>query len=319
MTIPHRTPQYPKRRFNWLLQHLQDAISTLGRLCRTPLSSLLTVIVIGIALALPGGFYLIVNPIRHHNQHWSDSASTISVYLAQHLSNPEIHQIHHRIRQEPGVAETQLIDKTQAMDEFRTHSGFGAALDLLEHNPLPAVILVQPALSQQHIDQTEHLAERLQAWPEIDAAQVDLQWLHRFAAITHIATRGIALLAALLSIAVLLIIGNTIRLHIQNQQDEIAIMQLVGGTRAFIRRPYLYEGFWYGLSGALVAYGLLFTAITLLQNPLRQLGSLYQTSLALHLNDPALALLLGCGSPLLGLLGAWLSVRQHLTHTSHER
>ncbi len=315
MTIPHRTTQYPKRRFNWLLQHLQDAISTLGKLCRAPLSSLLTATVIGIALALPGGFYLIISPIQQHSQHWTDSASTISVYLAHHLSESDINQVHARIRQEPGIAETRLIDQHQAMAEFRTHSGFGTALDLLEHNPLPAVILVQPALSQQRIDRTERLAERLHAWPEIDTAQVDLQWLHRFAAITHIATRGIILLAALLSLAVLLVIGNTIRLHIHNQQDEIAIMQLVGGTQAFIRRPYLYEGIWYGLSGALVAYGLLYSAITLLQEPLQQLGSLYQTHLALHLNDPALGLLLGCGSPLLGLLGAWLSVRQHLSLT----
>ncbi|MEM6406756.1 MAG: permease-like cell division protein FtsX [Pseudomonadota bacterium] len=312
MTLPHRTPQYPKRRFNWLLQHLQDAISTLGKLCRTPLSSLLTAMVIGIALALPGGFYLIVNPIQHHSQYWTDNASTISVYLAQHLSEPEINQVHDRIRQEPGVAETRLIDKTQAMAEFRSHSGFGAALDLLDHNPLPAVVLVQPTLSQQRIDQTERLAARLQAWPDVDTAQVDLQWLHRFAAITRIATRGVMLLAVLLGIAVLLIIGNTIRLHIHNQQDEIAIMQLVGGTRAFIRRPYLYEGVWYGLSGTLVAYGLLSGAITLIQGPLQQLGSLYQTHLALNLNDPALALVLGCGSPLLGLSGAWLSVQQHL-------
>ena len=315
MTLPHRTPQYPKRRFNWLLQHLQDAISTLGKLCRTPLSSLLTAMVIGIALALPGGFYLIVNPIQHHSQYWTDNASTISVYLAQHLSEPEINQVHERIRQEPGVAETRLIDKTQAMAEFHSHSGFGAALDLLDHNPLPAVVLVQPTLSQQRIDQTERLAARLQAWPDVDTAQVDLQWLHRFAAITRIATRGVMLLAVLLGIAVLLIIGNTIRLHIHNQQDEIAIMQLVGGTRAFIRRPYLYEGVWYGLSGALVAYGLLSSAITLLQDPLQQLGSLYQTHLALNLNDPALALVLGCGSPLLGLLGAWLSVQQPLTRS----
>ena len=315
MTLPHRTPQYPKRRLNWLLQHLQDAISTLGKLCRTPLSSLLTAMVIGIALALPGGFYLIVNPIQHHSQYWTDNASTISVYLAQHLSEPEINQVHDRIRQEPGVAETRLIDKTQAMAEFRTHSGFGTALDLLDHNPLPAVVLVQPTLSQQRIDQTERLAARLQAWPDVDTAQVDLQWLHRFAAITRIATRGVMLLAVLLGIAVLLIIGNTIRLHIHNQQDEIAIMQLVGGTRAFIRRPYLYDGVWYGLSGALVAYGLLSSAITLLQDPLQQLGSLYQTHLALNLNDPALALVLGCGSPLLGLLGAWLSVQQPLTRS----
>ena len=313
MNIPHRTPQYPKRRFNWLLQHVQDAVSTLGKLCRAPLSSLLTMIVIGIALALPGGFYLIVSPIQQHSQYWTDSASTISVYLAQHLSEPEITRIHHRIQQEPGVAETRLIDKTQAMAEFRRYSGFGTALDLLAHNPLPAVILVQPTLSQQRIDQTERLATRLQAWPDIDTARVDLEWLHRFAAITHMATRGVTLLAFLLGIAVLLIIGNTIRLHIHNQQDEIAIMQLVGGTRAFIRRPYLYEGLWYGLSGALVAYGLLFSAITLLQEPLQQLSSLYQTQLALHLNDPLLALLLGGGSPLLGLLGAWLSVHQYLT------
>ena len=143
----------------------------------------------------------------------------------------------------------------------------------------------------------------------------DRQWLHRFAAITETITRGVIILAALLGLAVILIIGNTIRLHIQHRQAEISIVEQVGGTHAFIRRPFLYEGIWYGLFGAGLAYGLIFTAIVLLDGPVQTLAQLYHTQFDISSFDHSALIILGCGSPLLGLVGAWIAVRQHLAKT----
>lgn len=314
MPIQHRSSQHKPPRLTWLLQHLQTAITTLGQLWRQPLSTCLTTLVIAIAIALPSGFYLLIEHVHQTSQAWTTQASNISLYLEQQLSPLETQQIHRRVQQEPGVAETQLITKTQAMDEFRRLSGFGDALDLLEHNPLPAVILVQPTLNYQTPSTTEQLAARLQQWAAITHAQVDLQWLQRFAAITATATRGITLLAILLGVAVVLIIGNTIRLTIQNRQEAIRIMQQVGGTQAFIRRPFLYEGVWYGLFGALFALGLIFGTLALLQEPIQTLAEAYQTHIDLTtaLNQHTL-LSLSLSGPLLGLAGAWVAVRQHLS------
>ena len=314
MPINHRTHQHKTARSAWFIQHLQVAIRTLGQLCRKPLGTCLTVTVIGIAIALPGGFYVLVDNIRQASNQWNQ-ASTISLYLQHSLSELETEQTHRRVQQQPGVAETTLINKTQAMDEFRRLSGFGDALNLLEHNPLPAVILIQPTLRYQQITKTEQLAAELHSWENVDSAQLDLQWLHRFTAITKTMTRGIIILAALLGLAVILIIGNTIRLHIQNRQAEISIVQQVGGTNAFIRRPYLYEGFWYGLFGALLAYGLIFGSITLLEGSVQTLAHLYQTQFNIASFDNTALIILGCGSPLLGLTGAWIAVRQYLAKT----
>ena len=311
MPINHRARHHKTAPSAWLLQHLQVAIRTLGQLCRQPLSTSLTVTVIGIAIALPCGLYVLVDNIRQASQQWNQ-ASTISLYLEQQLSDIEATQILNRVQQQPGVAETTLMTKTQAMAEFRRLSGFGEALNLLDHNPLPAVILVQPTLNFQQAHKTAHLAAELQTWPGIDSAQLDLQWLHRFSAITETITRGVIILAALLGLAVILIIGNTIRLHIQHRQAEINIVQQVGGTHAFIRRPFLYEGIWYGLFGAGLAYGLIFTAISLLDGPVQTLAQLYHSQFDISSFDRSALIALGCGSPLLGLMGAWIAVRQHL-------
>jgi cell division transport system permease protein len=301
----------------WLLRHAQMSLSSLGRLTRSPISSLMTAAVIGIALALPSGLHLLIDNVRELSSSWDGTAS-VSLFLNETLSDAQAETVRAQIALRPDVADTHLIPRAQALEEFRRLSGFGEAVELLDHNPLPAVVVVRPDDSIQGAGPVGRLARQLQDYREIDLAQVDLQWVERLGAITHTIERGVLILAALLAGAVLLIVGNTIRLEIQNRHSEIEIVKLVGGTDAFIRRPFLYEGIWYGLLGAAIGTALVLGSLYLLDGPVRRLAGLYESGFALSVIDPVSLLGVILGGPMLGLAGAWLAVGRHLAQIQPE-
>lgn len=308
-----RTPaaRRPSRLRIWLLRHLQVALASLGRLARSPLSSLMTILVLGIALSLPAGLHLLLKNVQQLAGHW-DGAATISLYLAPETGRGEAGRLAERIRRLVGVEQVTLIDREQALEEFRRLGGFAGALEALEGNPLPHVLVVRPDPAHSDPDSADALLQRLQGMKPVELGQLDLQWVRRFQAITEIARRGLLVLAALLGMAVLLVVVNTIRLEIQNRRAEIEITKLIGGTDAFIRRPFLYLGLWYGLFGGLSAWLLVSLSLWLLSGPVARLAGLYDSRFVLAGMDPAtVAGLLG-GAILLGLGGAWLAVARHL-------
>ena len=295
----------------WLLRHLQVALSSLGRFAHSPLSSLMTSAVVGIALALPAGLHLLLNNLQALSGNW-DGAATISLYLEQRLEPTGIEQLVGHLQLDPAVGDLELISSDQALAEFRRLSGFSGALDTLDENPLPAVVVVEPTVEQSSPEAAAALLERLEALDGVDFAQLDLQWVRRFQAITDTARRAVLVLASLLGMAVLLIVVNTIRLEIQARQAEIEISKLIGATNAFIRRPFLYSGFWYGLFGGLIAWLLVTLSLWLLDAPVARLAGLYQSSFELAGIDLLNLLLLLTGGALLGLLGSWVAVGRHL-------
>jgi cell division transport system permease protein len=295
----------------WLLRHLQVALNSLGRLYRTPLASLMTAAVIGIALALPTGLYLLTYNLKDLAGHW-DGGADLSLFL-RHTTSPEaVLALQHTLAGWPEIDQITLITPQQALAEFRELSGFGDVLDTLEQNPLPAVLALKPAASASDATSAAALRTRLQALPEVELAQLDLQWVKRFHAIIAIIQRSILILSGLLALAVLLITGNTIRLEIQNRSEEIEVTKLIGATSAFIRRPFLYSGLWYGSSGAALAALLVELTFLQLRGPVSQLAGLYQSSFGLHNLSVGEALLLIISGGLLGLLGAWLAVGRHM-------
>ena len=301
----------------WLLRHAQMSLSSLGRLSRNPVSTSMTAAVIGIALALPSGLHLLVDNVRGLSSSWDGNAS-VSLFLADGITDEQAEAVRRQVALRPDVAETRLIDRSQALAEFRRLSGFGEALDLLENNPLPSVVLVRPQADLQGAEAYAQMAHELQAYREIALAQVDLQWVERLGAITGTFERAVLILAVLLAGAVLLIVGNTIRLEIQNRHSEIEIVKLVGGTDAFIRRPFLYEGLWYGALGAVIALLLMLTALFMLAGPVQRLAGLYQSDFSLAVIDPLSLFGVLIGGPLLGLAGAWLAVGRHLSQIQPE-
>ncbi len=176
---------------------------------------------------------------------------------------------------------------------------------------MPHTLVVRP--SPANTGQTMILLqEELGNLPEADVVQVDTEWVHRFHAILDIVRQAIVIGAALLGVAIIVIIGNTIRLDIQNRRDEIEVTKLIGASNAFVRRPFLWSGFWYGLFGGLLALGLVQYGLFLLQQPVARLAGLYQSGVTVVPLAPAESLsLLGIGV-FLGLVGSWFAAARHM-------
>jgi cell division transport system permease protein len=293
-------------------EHLRTLIGTLGKLYRAPLSSIMTTTVIGVALALPGGLYVLLANLQVITSGWENPAR-ISLFLKLDTAPDAMEALAERLRTREDVANVNVIEPDEALREFRAESGFGDALDALPGNPLPAVLVVSPAVSRVPPERISAMAQEIERAPEVDLAQVDMQWLQRLQGIIDIARRLVTTIAVLLGLAVLLIVGNTIRLDTQNRREEIEVIKLVGGTDAFIRRPFLYGGIWYGLLGGVLAWLLIGTAMLLLAGPASELARLYDSEHQLFgLGTNGTILLLGMGAAL-GLCGSWLAVGRHLS------
>ncbi len=296
---------------NYFARHLQTLVYALGQLSLKPLSTLMTVAVIGIALAMPAGLHVLLKNVQQVLGGW-DGAAQLSLFLQQQTKESESLALAERLRARAGIASVDYISSEQAMAEFQRLSGFGEALSALEDNPLPPVLVVHPSLEQQGPELLQQLRQELADEPAVEIAQLDMQWVKRLYALMDIGKRGVWVLAAMFALGVLLVVGNTIRLAIQNRRDEIVIIKLIGGTDTFIRRPFLYTGFWYGLLGGVIAFILIELALWFLSGPVNSLAALYRSEFHLATLDllPAGALLLG--GLLLGLCGSWLAVGRHL-------
>ena len=305
------TPALPVRARVLLLRHLQVFFYSLGQLSRQPLSLFMTSAVIGIALALPTGLHVLLQNAQQISGGW-DGAAQISLFLKHSVSDRQARALARELEQRTDIARVHYLSREQALAEFRQQSGFGDALEALKQNPLPAVLVIEPADSHSQPQQTAALLADLRRNPRVELAQLDMQWVKRLYAIMDIVHRGVLVLAGLLALAVLLVVGNTIRLAIQNRREEIVVMKLIGGTDAFIRRPFLYTGFWYGFFGALFAFLLVHLALLLLSGPVERLTALYHNSFELSRLEGGTTLGLLLAGVLLGLIGSWLAVGRHL-------
>lgn len=291
---------------NYLLRHVQVLLAMLGQMARAPLATLLTLTVIGITLALPSGLYVMLDNLERVSAGW-DRGAQASLFLKRTVTEAGAHKLAQQIRALSSVAGVDYISREAALAEFKKQSGFGTALNALDSNPLPAVLVVRLSVGNNPAA-VESLMATLARLPGVDLAQLDIEWLRRLAALLQLAERAVAMLAALLSLAVLLIIGNTIRLAVVNRQTEIEIIQLVGGTPGFVRRPFLYTGLFQGLLGGLLAWLLVEASLLLLSGPARELAGLYGSSFALTGLVAEQGFLLAMAGGLLGWVGSRLAV-----------
>ncbi|VAW90524.1 Cell-division-associated, ABC-transporter-like signaling protein FtsX [hydrothermal vent metagenome] len=291
--------------------HFQALFLSLGRVSRNPLSSLMTIAVIGIALALPTGLHVVLKNVQGVSAGWEDAVQ-ISLFLNQGIEVTEARRIVEKISAMSSIEAVVHVTPQQALGEFRQYSGFGDALEVLDENPLPNVLLVRPTKEASEPLLVEPLLHELRNLPSVEMAQLDMEWLKRLYAIMAIGERGVLVLAVLLALAVLLIVGNTIRLAIQNRRDEIEVQKLIGATDAFIQRPFLYSGLWQGVLGAVMAWLLVTLSLWLLHGPVQQLSLLYNSNFSLGSLEPVGVLVVLVAGGLLGLFGAWLAVGRHL-------
>lgn len=296
---------------SYLVHHRKVARDSAERLWRTPVASMMTWTVMGVALALPVALLLLLTSLQGVSAGWESSAR-ITAYLSDSVTLDDARALQAEAQADSRVLEVELIDKDQALAEFRASSGLNDALDYLEGNPLPHTLLVTPDEASRTAGGVETLVTRLRGMNGVDRVQVDLGWLQRLNAMTDLLARAVWALALLLAAAVVLVIGNTVRLSIENRRDEILVAKMVGGTDAFVRRPFLYTGAWFGLGGGVVAWVLLQLSLWWLSGPVERLAGLYRSDFSLNglTFDGALALLIV--AMLLGWLGAWVAVKRHL-------
>lgn len=291
--------------------HVQAMLGSLGRLARSPVATLLTLLVIALALALPAALRLLVINAQAATGNFA-SAVDVSVYLKTDVPLAKAQQLAQAASARHDVASVTLIPADQGLEEFRRYSGFGDALSALKDNPLPHVLHVRPRAEDSSADALDSLRRYFAAWPEVDLVQVDSQWVMRFNAILEVLRRLLLIAAALLGVGVLAVIGNTVRLEITGRRAEIEVTKLVGGSNAFVRRPFLYAGVLYGLGGALLAWAIIALLVVLLGEPVESLARLYGSRYVLQgLAREDVGILLG-GGALLGWLGAWVSAARHL-------
>lgn len=303
---------------SYFIRHVQVFFYSLGQLSRAPISTLMTCMVIGIALALPMGLHTLLKNAQQLSGGW-ESTAQISVFLKKNVKESQAKNLKSKIRLWPNVISVQYISREQALKEFQALSGFGDALKALNSNPLPSVLIVRPRLSKATSEKTtQALLQKLMNLRQTDKAQLDMQWVRRLYAIMSIVERGVLILGLMLALAVLLVVGNTIRLAIQNRRKEIVVMKLIGGTDAFIRRPFLYTGFWYGLFGGIIAWLLVSFTLLSISSPIEKLTTLYQNQFELTNMSFLSTLFLLFISILLGLFGSWFAVGRHLREIEPE-
>jgi cell division transport system permease protein len=296
----------------WVTRHLQSMLAALGRLLRRPLSTLLTTLVIAVALALPAGLWLVVKNARAAT---GDLATAVQVTAYMKVGTPiaRADQLARQLRERPEVASVRVIPAEQALKEFREYSGFGSALDALTDNPLPHALVVQPRIEQRDGGTIERLRASLAGTADVDTVQADAEWARRLAALLDVLRTLFLAAAALLAVGVLAVIGNTIRLEIGARREEIEVTKLVGGSDAFVRRPFLYAGLFQGLFGGLLSLGLVALVIASVEAPIARLTALYGGRFrlgGLSLEEAGIVLLVGA---VLGLLGAWIGAARHLS------
>jgi len=296
----------------WVARHAHALLSSLGRLAREPLATVLTVLVMALALALPLGLDVLVRNARSATGDFS-GAIGLSVYLKPDVSEERARQLADTAGRRAGVARVTLVTAAEGLRQFRENSGFAAAVDALGENPLPPLLAVQPDPDHASPAAVEDLRRYLAAWPEVDMVQVDSDWVRRFNAILGTFRRTLLVALVLLGGGVVAVVGNTIRLEILNRRAEIEVTRLIGGSRGFVRRPFLYTGALYGLLAGLLGWLIVVFAMRALLAPTIELARAYGS--AFLLSGPSLrelGWLVAAGSGL-GWIGAWIAAGRHLS------
>lgn len=297
--------------------HAHALFSSLGRLLRNSFTSAMAVVVMAIAISLAAGFYLFVINMQQLTGDL-EATNQMSLFLKSNISDTAGKKLADKIQTESNIEQVKFISKTQALEDFKIYSGFGDVLNMLESNPLPAVIQVLPKNTLDDLLGIKKLIKKFNQYHQVNFVQMDMQWIKRLQTIMQILQRSLFLLSLLLGFAVLFITGNTIRLELQNRKDEVLVAKLVGATHSFIQRPFLYTGFWLGFFSGLLAWILVTIMVVVIQGPIGRLSSLYSGVFdVLYLGFNETIILLSIAS-FLGILGAWVVLRYQLQQIKPE-
>ncbi len=293
----------------WLAAHRRACTGTLARLAAAPLASLFNIMVIGTALALPLGFYVVLANLQGLARDFSPQPQ-LSVFLTLDASASDVRALEQRLKARAGIANFRFVSRAQALETLKSRAGLADVMAGLSSNPLPnAFVITATARDAAALDA---LRSEFAGWPKVAEVYVDSDWARRLDSLLALGRYAVLMLAAALALALVAITFNTIRLQILTQRDEIEVAKLIGATDGWIRRPFLYFGGILGAAGGAAAWLMIWVALLVFNTQLTSLSELYGIPLQLaHLTaGDSLAALLFAAT--LGWFGAWLSVRRHL-------
>ncbi len=293
----------------WFAQHLHGFTATLARLARTPFGSALNILVIGIALSLPVGLYVVIDNLLGSSQQFA-AEPQVSAFMALDASRDEVAQTEARLKQNPRVQQFRFVPRDQALQDLRQSSELADVVDSLPQNPLPDAFIINAKDSTPQ--SLEALRDEIRQWPRVAHVQLDAAWARRLDAALRLGRLLVAILGTLLALALIAVTFNIIRLQVLTQRDEIEVIKLIGATDAFIRRPFLYFGALQGCAGGIVAWLIVSGGVYLLNRNLGELSHVYASLIQLKYLTPGDSLILLVFPAALGWFGAWLSVGRHL-------
>jgi len=299
----------PSRLGAWFAHHLHSVVFSLGRALRKPWATALTVAVMALALALPLGLSIALDNLKVFTGSVQQSRD-ISLFLKPAIDGATAQDLAASLRARDDVAGVVLRTPEEGLAELRQSAGLGEAIDALGENPLPSLLIVTPAG-----DDDAALAKALEALPQADLVQHDALWRQRLDAWLGFGARLVQVLSLLLGLGAVLVVGNTVRLDIQARREEIGVLQLLGASDGFIRRPFVYLGAWYGLGAGVLALALVGACGLALRAPLVALSQSYGSPFVLHGLDALHSGFVLLGTVLLGWLGAWLVTGHFLRQT----
>jgi cell division transport system permease protein len=303
---------FTQNRFLMTIHHHLFAFnSAIRRMLEAPLATFIIILVIAIGLALPTGLEVILKNLKTITGNFSQTRQ-ITVYLKDDVSPVATQRFTEKLKNSADINNVRYVSKEAGLEDLKKNSGFGDSLTYLKTNPLPNALVITPEQNLVTKESLAPLLAQIKNSPEVESEQVDSDWLDRLAGITYLISYAEKCLVVLFSFAVLFIVGNTIKLALQNSVQEINIFKLVGARNSFVRRPFLYLGMLYGFLGGVLSWMIIDLVVNYLNIPIRQLSLTYGsnfTLLGLSFADAGMLLL---SSSLLGFIGAWLCIMRHL-------
>ncbi len=309
---PLAKPSLKTRLRAYARDHARVLLFSLGKLYRTPFATVMTILMIAVALALPTCLYVLLNNLQTVSQKWGDTGQ-ITVFLHGNASQQQIDEVKNQLENNSQIEKVVYISAKQALEEFKQRSEFNELIDGLPSNPLPPSLVVTPSDEAKQSNKLNQLTSQFKKLPHVEQVQLDMQWLQRLQSITEIIRRAILAIGLMLGLSVLLVVGNSIRLDIENRREEIEVTKLIGATDRFIRRPFLYGGMWFGLLGGVLALLLVFIVLLLIRQPAQELVTLYNSEFQLILPSFSQSIALLLSSIFLGLFGSWLAVNRRIS------
>jgi len=292
-------------------QHFQQIFISFRDLWKTPFSTMMTILVLGVALSLPAVFHVLQKNVERASGQWN-KASEISLFLKKNISEQRVQVLINKLSLYSEIETVTHITSHQALEEFKEMSGFSKALNYLDENPLPDVLVVVPAKHAMTIAASKLLVAKLKREQDVDLVQVDIDWIEKLQSIIGLVVDVMMAIALLLLMSVFLVVSNTIRLNILNQRAEIEVMKLVGATNSFIQRPFVYVGIWYGFLGGIIAWILTLLLVQWIHSGVASLMDLYRIDFEISiLNLREVAILVGLSS-FLGFIASYVSVKRYL-------